>query len=409
MRFSSVSAGQQTLPYKPIASDALRFVGFLMACLLFSSGAPAADDNVLFEQKLEPYPFPIIVSVVVAGTGYPFILDTGAGFDVLDPSLERALGPATGSESVKTSGGNTDVKLFKAPPITMGHWTLPAGEATLFALDGARSMLGIDLRGIVGGRAMKDCALALDFDHGELRIFKGNVKPPAPMQTSELAIQTGGTVAIKAEMEGRELEFLVDTGSNGYIGLAHDIYAQMVSDGTIKEEEGGGSRTETGAGAVTQPRAHFTKGHLLGVDLAGMPVSDANTLCNVGIGFLLNFDSMIDFQEAKFHYLIRNASPPLDHHAMLGLMLMYSHGRNHVFKVSSVSGAAKEAGIKVWDHIVRLGPLKGSEINEIGIYELCLNQAGETLEVEIERPGEEQPLLRHLTIPQKKYEYPPRK
>ena len=143
MRFSSVSAGQQTLSYKPIASDALRFVGFLTACLLFSSGAPAADDNVLFEQKLEPYPFPIIVSVVIAGTGYPFILDTGAGFDVLDPSLERALGPATRSESVKTSGGNTEVKLFKAPPITMGQWTLPAGEATLFALDGARSMLGI--------------------------------------------------------------------------------------------------------------------------------------------------------------------------------------------------------------------------------------------------------------------------
>ena len=398
MRFSSVSAGQQTLSYKPIASDALRFVGFLMACLLFSSGAPAADDNVLFEQKLEPYPFPIIVSVVIAGTGYPFILDTGAGFDVLDPSLERALGPATGSESVKTSGGNTDVKLFKAPPITIKGRI----EVEAWLIRRLQEIFGIAI-------SPEAELLALDFDHGELRIFKGNVKPPAPMQTSELAIQTGGTVAIKAEMEGRELEFLVDTGSNGYIGLAHDIYAQMVSDGTIKEEEGGGSRTETGAGAVTQPRAHFTKGHLLGVDLAGMPVSDANTLCNVGIGFLLNFDSMIDFQGAKFRYLIRQASPPLDHHAMLGLMLMYSHGRNHVFKVSSVTGAAKEAGIKVWDHIVRLGPLKGPEINEIGIYELCLNHAGETLEVEIERPGEEQPLLRHLTIPEKKYEYPPRK
>ncbi len=57
---------------------------------------------------------------------------------------------------------------------------------------------------------------------------------------------------------------------------------------------------------------------------------------------------------------------------------------------------------------MRLGALKEADINIASLYELCLNHAGETLEVEIQRPSEEKPIVTRLKLPEKEFVYPPR-
>jgi len=367
-----------------------------------------ADKGVLYLQKLEPYPFVIVVPATIGGTARPFLLNTGVRFHILDSTLKGLLGPYIESRPV-TDGGNTgEMRLFEAPEIAVGGWKFAGIEAGVTDFDRIRDMFGMDLRGVIGVDAMKECAVSLDFDHKALKILKGNPSLANGMQTMDLGMNKAGSPMIQAMLGGKTMQFVIDTGFDGYIGLPHDVFEGMVADGMIKEEETGGVQSETAGGAMTQLPAHFTKGRLLGVDLTNIPVRDAHLFSNIGVGFLLDFDVVIDFKNLKFHYKDRGAEPPIAAHKMFGANLRYPRGHNHVYYVSRNAGAALDAGFKVWDHIVRLGPLKEGEINDIAIYELCLNHAGETLEVEIQRPGEERPIVTQLKLPEKIYAYQPR-
>ena len=105
-------------------------------------------------------------------------------------------------------------------------------------------------------------------------------------------------------------------------------------------------------------------------------------------------------KEAKLFYEPRKTLPPIDKRKMLGMIVLFPDGGNSVYHLDA-HGAADHAGIKEHDHIARLGPWRGAELNAISLYKLCIEHSGENLEVEIQRNGKGKRIVTHLQLPQK--------
>jgi len=375
--------------------------------MLCAAGAACAGENeILYQQRLDPYPLPILVPATIDGNSYPLMLDTGATVHMFDPALRRFLGPLRQDKIVQTVGGSVDIAFFDAPGITMGHWDLPDSKVGILDCNAFRTHLGSNVRGMIGVSVLRQCALWLDFDHSSLKILQ-NVTPPAAMAGLKLSFNSGGVPCVKWDVRGQIIELMIDTGDNSCIGLRHDTFLQLVSDGTIALDRKANARSETANGQVTQLSGRFTKGRLLGMNLTGVPVGDRQESNFIGVGFLLNFNVIVDLQGARLLYQQRKAMSPIQPGVMLGIGFTFPEGRARVDRLAP-AGPAARAGIREGDRIARLGPLQQSDLNIYSIYELCLNHARESLPVEILRPGEVRPIVTRLKLPDKIFEYPPR-
>ncbi len=399
----------------------------VMASVMASS--PGRAEEILYEQKLEPYPFPITVPARIGDGTYTFILDTGGGPNGFDPSLSKLLGPPRGTRPASEFRRNLDLTVYDCPPIILGganplstmtpalslkgDWggTGPRGITLLHMLaiisDCARyrADLGIDIRGVLGLSFWNRYALVLDYDHHALRVTIGPFTPPAGMESLDLGT-TLDAPSIRLAIEGTTEDFVVDTGFNGSVGLRDDLFKSFVAKGIIKPS---GEFNGAAGGQSRDPVGWFNQGQLLGLDLNAVPVVDVGNVNVVGLEFMANFNVIVDFKNAKFWYRDRQAPPAIRLNKMLGAILKFSNGHNHIFEIDPQGGAAREAGLKIWDRIVRLGPLREADLNAVSIYELCLSHANETLDVEVTRPGESQRIIAKLKLPEKQYEYPPRK
>jgi hypothetical protein len=393
-----------------IIGDTLLSISCIFSILLISTSPfSVAADGVLYEQKLNPYPFPITCPVTIANKTYLFVLDTGASGNIADPTLKPFLGAYVGDKTIVTLGNNINASLFKTSSITMGAWKLLNAEIALSDFQGMRNALGLNIKGVIGAGALRDCALAVDFDRQTVKALSGNVGAPVGASALKVRVSGNNVPVITEQLGGRPREFIIDTGANAYIGLQHDTFLEMAASGIIATSESPSVLHETASGHVSDTNGYFTKGQLLGLDLKDIPVVDTNSFPNnIGMSFLLGFNFTLDLMNERFYFEHRRCPPPIRFSKMIGAILKFSTGSNHVYQLIPGGGAAQDAGIKVWDHIVRLGSLKEGDIDVVSLYELCLHHAGETLEVEIERAGEEKPLLKHLKLPAMEYVFPPR-
>ena len=386
----------------------------------------SAAEEILYEQKLQ-LPIQLAVPATVDGHTYTFILDTGCAVECLDPAFSSLMGPyrSTGELATATAhvdllnastvtkrglvfGDDVALKMYDTPPTAIGKWNVPSSQASVFDLQPIRELLGLDIRGIVGPAELQEEALLLDFDHNAFKIMRGTIALPSDMKSLKLEEDPYHLPIIKPEFEGKETEFLIDTGNSGCLSLRHDIFTDLVARGVI-DQEMSPAPTQTLLGTVSIPSGHFTRGLLLGVNLTGMPVSDNGEISSAGMAFLLNFNAVIDFKGATFSYQGRRALPPISPHKMLGAALKFSDGRNHIFILDPHHSAARDAGLQLWDRITRLGPLKEPELNYLTLYQLCLDRAGDSLEVEVARPGVKEPLRKFITLPELQFDYAPRK
>jgi hypothetical protein len=437
----------------------------LALALLITSGlwqAPAADLEdispraragvvVLYEQPLKPYPLPPLVPITIGEKTFMFFLDTGTNVSAFDSSMSPILGspkfvlaledygtPGSKSAGAKKSDGSPvggrrlENQFFDLPASRLGNWPIPPGPVTVLNWEMVRNASGMPMQGLLGSNALENCTFCLDFDRGRLQILKGAVEHPAAMRQLKLvapapakrmlelppsdgkanslrpeerrSYATHGPRVI-LELDGRALEFLVDTGNSSCMTLDRETFAALGSSGVIRVTPGKGGRFVTASGVVMNQTGFFEKGSLMGIDLHGMPVDEGGRN-SLGMRFLVNFNTAIDFQDGNYWYERRAVPPPISPTEMTGITFLYSGGHNRV-DVLNARGPAEKAGLKVSDRVIRLGPLKEAEINSETLYELCLHHAAERLEVEYARPGRSKHIVTHLRLPEKMYSFPP--
>jgi Aspartyl protease len=394
MSYAVPEAGQMRI----IGGELLQIVR-LFALLVLSAPDLSVAGEVLYSQALEPRPFPILLPATIGGKTYTFELDTGAGLHFADPALKPFLGAYRETRKVNALGRLIDVDIFDSPSITIGRWSLPPSMIGVSDMNHFRSLLGVDIRGYIGATALDNCSLFLDFDHRRIKIVKGS-EISSGMKSIDLDSTNASPPFIKCDLQGRTVRFLLDTGATSYIGLQHETFVAMVQNGAIDMNAARKSSAETGAGRIIHLTGRFTRGQLLGVNLLNTPVFDANGINFIGLGFLLNFNTVIDFKDLRFFYQQRKVTLPIFKGARLGLGITFPGGRNYIDALAA-PGPMATAGLKVGDHIVRFGPLKEAEITAMSIYGVCLDHPGKTIEVQVQHSSEAKTSILKLTLPEK--------
>ena len=367
-------------------------------------------EELLYEQRIRPIPFQISVPVTIGAQVLSFVFDTGAGAHMIDPQLQGFLHNELGKYAITGSGGEKEVRLFEAPSMRIGTWAVPSGRMGVFDCAPIRNLLGTNLRGILGNEAIQKVSVDVDFDKAQLRLLRNSKTSEWKMSRALLRMSpTMQVPAINVGIEKEELEVLVDTGSNECIGLRHERFEKLVADGTIKRELGRLSVSrETITGQHKTSEGRFVKGKLLGLELKDMPVTDTGNIESLGMEFLINFNFVIDLPNGAFYFQKRNAEPPLRHNLMFGAALSFIDGHCRVLALASGGGPAQDVGLKQGDEIVKIDPLSGKDLCLSSIYELCLNKAGQTIDVEFLHTGDAQPIKTRLVIGKKQFLYPPR-
>jgi hypothetical protein len=372
----------------------------------------AGAETVLYEQALKPYPLLILVPVKAGAKICPFVLDTGTNALTVDATMIKDLGPVkftkrgVRSGAAVASGKEPAYDFYDSPGLTIGTWQTPAIPVTALDLEGVRNSTGRDVRGLLSSNLLSQRALSLDFDRAKMKIVDGGLSWPGMTKIVKLDDRESRGPRVTLPLEGYPIEFLIDIGNESCVQVDSDTFSGLEFAGIIVRAARVREQYATVSGTTNYRAGHFLKGELMGMDLKGMPVDEAATNA-IGLRLLVNFNSVIDFKGRSFCYTPRRVPPPIWPLAMLGMDLVYSSGRNRVDYLEAKSAAA-EAGIRIADRIIRMGPLREAEMNTLTLYDLCLNHAEELFEVDLLRPGQSSPITTHLQLPKKIYIFPPR-
>lgn len=390
-------------------------LGGLAAVLLAApncgGGNARADGEIVYQQKLPSYPFQPNVPVTIDGKNYLFMFDTGTYAPIFDPSMRGLLGTVAEKGGLQSFGGVTEIDIFNAPPMSLGRLKLPAWLAATQNHAIHRTVSGTTIRGIMGIKPLDQYSIWLDFDHESLKIVKDMTAAPAGMTPLDLRFSREGTVPkFELNLDGRKLLFLEDTGFNGFIGLEHSVFAELVAEGVISRAPTPEAKVSGEQyGAMRFARGWFRRGSLLGMELKDVPVIDSVNVNHLGMSFLVYFNSILDLPGKKFCYERRQNFGLLLYEKMLGAVMLFPEGRNIVYSLymgPSAARDAEETGIREGDHIARIGSLADHDMNAVSLYELCLHHPNEIMEVEVERRGQPGPFVTHLLMPKKQYAFP---
>ena len=366
----------------------------------------AADGQVLYQQHIDPYPTKIIIPVKVGGETHPFTLATFTYYTFFDSRLRGLLESTGARKEVATSQDAAVKEFFDGVRIILGEWKVPPQKVGLADLGKINDDALLDLRGAIGFGLLAGRTLSLDYEHQSLEIRTAPGPEVKDMKHTDLGSSDSVVLAgIQQEVNGEAVQFALDTGRDGYIGLSHALFVKWMKSGLIKgvSTEGLSQSLVDADHKITS--GNFTKGKLLDTELTGKPVFDNGNGLNVlEMAFLVGYDLVFDFQKADLFYRRREAEPPLAVQAMLGVFLERHDGKLMVTEVKRGS-AADSAGIKVGDQLLRLGDLKAAEIDERAKYEFCLHHAGQTVEVEVARSEGGQSLVTQMKLPPKAYQY----
>ena len=295
----------------------------------------------------------ILVPVRFQNQEHLFMLDTGTTGIVLDEVFRPDLGKPIGRRKAWTPGGKKDFDLFEPPDAFWGSIDLRGGGAVAcLDLSIFRSLLGYNVRGIIGMTVLGRLVVQIDFMNSKVIIM-----PPDGLMHPEwgkpvaLGVGKGCLPTVKAHCPpAGEIVMMVDTGFSGNGLLARvDIQRLHESIQDARKDSyavtlGGMAKgrrmrlPELRLGSFTYRDVEFTEG-------------DISTL---GLGFLSRHLVTFDFPNRKL-YLKQVDNP--NHPGKLyisGLVLKEQSGRL-VIRTVIPGGPAEEAGAQAGDAILRIG------------------------------------------------------
>lgn len=356
----------------------------------------AKQGDVFYEQRLDPYPVPMILPVNIGDRVYPFLLDTGSSRTLCDTPLRSALGPLLAQVPAATPSGTIRVPFYEAPPMAVGRGRISPTAVGLQDFSVLRKATGFNIRGILGAAALQGTAIWLDYDHRSLKLAKGF--RPKGMQELDLLYGSDGVSPYLALLVGgTRVKFCLDLGFNGTVGLSEKTTAKLLAAGIMREYGSNDEFSITVGGRMKNRSGILVKGDILGQRFADVSVTNKGDFNMLGLEFLMNYNAVIDFEKSKFYYQPRRATPAVNVYSMMGAILFCEDGCGVVYEVRS-GGPAARAGLRKGDTVVRLGTIIRGGFNAASLYELGMQKAGSSLDVVALRKGKKDPIVTRLTL-----------
>lgn len=152
------------------------------------------------------------------GRTHSFALDTGAGLCVVTPEFEAAHRAWARSISGTVRGAEGDEmevrRAVRIPVLRLGEATFRDVDAVVIDLEHLSEAVGVRFDGIIGYPLFRDLVLTLDYQGGEVRVWRGR------LEQDERTVRIGRERPIMmARVNGEERLLLIDSGSNDCVAL----------------------------------------------------------------------------------------------------------------------------------------------------------------------------------------------
>ncbi len=185
-----------------------------------------------------------------------FLVDTGAGANVIDRTLAEEMGlRPEGRIPAQGVGGSADAGFVHLRRVDLGGLHLLDQSWVSVDLSDVAAWFDRPLLGVLGYDLLERVILDVDYPEGVLRIWPHDAWH-APEDASEIALRMDANVpSVRARIEGIDGWLHVDTGSNGGLDLSNRfVHEHALLDGRATQDSGGllgvGGRSETRSGVV---------------------------------------------------------------------------------------------------------------------------------------------------------------
>jgi hypothetical protein len=356
----------------------------MIAATLLSAAllSTTADVEVPFHMAQDA----IIVDAQVNGRSLSLMFDTGfAGSVVVENDID--LGPATGKMTLRDFVGQFEAKTIKIKSLTLGGLAIDPEEMQVVQQPPNHSSLAYNAHtdGLMGFQTIKNRVTEINFEHHKF-IFH-----PKGFDISHLLPDNKRTFLSKmlpighdsVEMEartadGQHLVLALDTGNAFYATTYREVLERIGAWQPDREAKYVRS-AYVASGQVDSWDKKLTNMTIFGVpvkesywDIIEMPSSSAEGDGTVGIGFLQNFNIIIDYERRRVWLENFTGKAANDPKGETGISAAYDkkEKRVRVFKVSPESPASK-AGVMVGDGIFSidgnevLGQLSGRQMDNL--------------------------------------------
>jgi hypothetical protein len=152
-----------------------------------------------------------VIEMTVDGEGpYRFVVDTGAGPNIIDDAVARRLGlPATGVQRVGSPGGEA-VEAHRYGARVLAAGGLRIVDTELLGIDLA-ALAGDTFQGILGMRNLRDYLVTFDYPSSHLVVESGSLSAAAP---GTVPYDAGGRlIRFDIDVDGVTVAADLDTGS----------------------------------------------------------------------------------------------------------------------------------------------------------------------------------------------------
>jgi len=339
----------------------------------------------------------LVVRVKINGKGpFPLLLDTGAGATVLNADLAKELGlKKVGSTEI---GDPSNPSAIKADRVAVDRLEIGGAafeEFEAVAWERAALYTGDDApRGVLGFPLFAECLMSIDIPGGKLTLSHGKL-PASGKDIVEYRQGHGGIPEIDIDVAGTKVATHIDTGATS--GLT--VNSELIEKLPLKGEPVVVARART-VNSEFDVKAATLNGKLVlaGDEIAEPEVGFNSVVPSGNLGMEILADYIIRFdQHAKRVQFERVASAdgkpkrPRGPRPRLGVMLAKQNinGVTEMTVDRVIDGTpAAKAGLQKGDRLLAIG---GNPVGTMSDDDFrAALSAGETIELTIERDGEEQ-------------------
>lgn len=340
------------------------FLGLLAASGLsaFAPAVAAAQPSGVIVSKIALVGSRVIVAVTIDGSGpYPFLLDTGGFLSFIDDALARSLKLSQrGTVDGAGVGGRATLPLYLARNVIFGGGLRQDSVAFAGMANGFRTVRGALAAGVV-----TSIDSDLDFEAGEWRLYPGGRPTRSGFIRMARGIDGGGggrngspRLFGAAEVNGRTLRFLLDTGAPNGLSLTRNAARSLglwTDERPYAPLRTSGIGGQGGIGRLVRTERISFAGRtferpiiLLRDDNSGEGGKNDGI---IGLDMLRGFNLSTDVKAGDVWLQPHADFAPAERYGLSGLWLDEKGGEVVVSDVGTGS-PAKQAGIAVGDRLV---------------------------------------------------------
>ena len=358
----------------------------------------ASGSNVIVRLPFDPNLRAVCVAGTVNGKSQTFSIQTNATHCMYSASMRRHLGQYRGEVPSNYTNGSFPTEIYAAPESRIGNISMhrPGDYAFCYDLSGISDTIGVPISGIIGMNFLKQHIVGIDFDKGEVSLFRE--LPSAARRGSSIPLKYDdfGIPSLNCSLAGEPHSVRIHTGSDitGAIPLvaANKLYSgnRMRFAGLSFVAGKRGGRSPMMLFRVDD----FSIGDFAHTDLVFATKLDRPPLRSsfVGLNYLKRFNLVFDFPKQSVYLTESRRYARKDYTDIDGMVLAdMEDGRVVVMRMIN-EGRAWNLGIRSGDELVRVA---GEKPRNSGHANQLIGKRERELEVHLRRKTD----LYSVTLP----------